>query len=127
MPAIAPPPPGPFLVREVSPYAYVWQTPAQCTFSEAARRVAREADAAVRRFSGKYVEEPMAATDYMLDPETVESELRAFAAAKGINIDAWADEAGRHFQLPDIQRRTEPLSDQELEILFEDDQRALDR
>jgi hypothetical protein len=64
---------------------------------------------------------------FALDPVVARTALRAYAASRGEDFDALVADASKHFSSADIARSTPPLTSQELETLFEDDQRSLDR
>lgn len=127
MPAIAPLP----LVRIVMGWEMPFASGRKATagHGEAARVTAREADRALDRVehwlrpgAGKAL-----LLDATIDPVTSQEELRAFAAANGVDFDALLGDASRSFTSPVIHRREESLSAEELESLFEDDQRTFDR
>jgi len=63
----------------------------------------------------------------MLNPLAPVDNLQAFSKAQGLDLDALLFAAAQHFHSPSISRWAEPLSDEALERLFEDDQRAFDR
>ena len=63
----------------------------------------------------------------ILDPVASENILSDFAAKQGIDLEKLLNGAAQHFQPAGISRRTGTLSEKELEILIEDDQRAFDR
>ena len=60
----------------------------------------------------------------LLPAATFEAGLRAYAESKGLDLDGMVASAGAHFRTDPVQRRVEPLTDEELESLFEDDQRT---
>jgi hypothetical protein len=89
---------------------------------DVASKIEVEAAEAFRRFRGSYTERPQA--DW-LRPTMGQNELRQFAVAQGVDFDALVEGAAQHFMSPVVQHRMEPLSGEELEFLFEDDQRAV--
>jgi hypothetical protein len=62
-----------------------------------------------------------------LDPEYARDDLREYAQSQGIDFDELLEQAGRHFQSSEIVRRITPLTPEELDALFEDDEDALRR
>ena len=63
----------------------------------------------------------------LLDPLTSRDDLRAFAADQEIDFAALIASASQNFVSPIIYRQQYPLSDNILESMFDDDQRALGR
>ena len=97
--------------------------------ADATNKAAREGAEAFRRFRGNAVgtadPQILYLKSCMLDPLTARDSLRRLAASQGIDLNGLIAQAARHFGSPVIERRTEPLSREELEFLFDDDQRAL--
>jgi hypothetical protein len=97
---------------------------------EAARKQAAEAINALHRISDRIWSAFLinaSITPFLLDPVNSQGELRAFAQSRGIDLDALASRAGKHFVGPQITRRVTPLTAEELKFLIDDDQRAFDR
>lgn len=127
MPAIAP-----------NPTALVWEKPSASPATvilrysfglhgETTSKAVQEGVRAIRRFRGNAIgtaDSNESLMRSMLDPLTAREGLRALAAGQGLDLDALIAGAAQHFTSPRIERRTEPLSEEELEFLIDDDQRA---
>ena len=128
MPAIAPP---------QAQVVVVWNMPFVKSTSRdpklqgpSAKQTAREAEQALRRFRSTLFDEMGATTvpqTCVLNPHTAMHDIRAFAAEQGLDFDELVDGAAIHFTAPAVARRTEPLSTDELESLFDDDQNTFAR
>src|ERR1700722_11673851 len=66
-------------------------------------------------------------TGKMLDPITAGAEFRAFATSHGQDLDVLVEGASKHFSSAERVAKKDPITAQELEILFEDDQRTFNR
>ncbi|HEV2293398.1 MAG TPA: hypothetical protein VGR35_06050 [Tepidisphaeraceae bacterium] len=133
MPAIAPPLPP---ANVVTPYIVVTSAATSrdryILHADGTIKAGEEAARAVRRFrrrSSATISSPASGFGRhgLLEPLTIEADLRMFAANEGIDFDALIAGAAMHFNAPAITRRTEPLSREELEFLFDDDTRAFER
>jgi len=121
------------------PVVIVWKMPIVPALSgrgfsglhgEDARKVATEALQAIRRFQGtvghQSIDGPMR-DNGILDPLASHAAMREFANQQGVDLDALVAGAARNFLNPVIERRRQPLTAEELELLFDDDQRAFNR
>jgi hypothetical protein len=131
MPAIGP---------EEAEVVVVWEMPfaeaAQAGFGgwghlggTSSKMTAREAAEAFRRFYSA-VDEVASITPprlCMIRLDTARQSIATYAAAQGIDFNTVVTNASRHFVSPEIIRRDQLLSGEELERLFDDDQRAFDR
>jgi len=89
-------------------------------------KVWREAQAAYERFRrGTFSGVGLEAS--LLDPVGAQDALKSYALSQGHNFEEVVRGASLHFSSPNIQRRTHPLTHEELESLLEDDQRAFGR
>ena len=67
---------------------------------------------------------PQAVRFAFLEATSVLGALRLYSRSVGGDLDATINDAAKHFTASQIVRRTEPLTQAELESLFEDDQRT---
>lgn len=103
---------------------------ARRAFGESGAKVAMEALEALRRIRSRFWMEATLVANPLncrIDPIHAAAELRAYAAAQGIEFDALVQGAAAHFQSAEINRRETPLTPEELEFLVDDDARAIDR
>ncbi len=92
--------------------------------SDVSAKVMREAMQAFDRLDRPSRRFP-ASTAYfpgLMDPESGTDDLRRYAIANGVDFDAIVQGASEHFASATITRRTYPLTAEELEMLFDDDQ-----
>lgn len=127
MPAIASPPQNQIVYFCDMPFATKepCETELIAICGESSRKSLQEGLEAIRRFRNPLGR--LVPRSYLLDPLASLDSVRDLATMQGINLDAVIAGASQHFGLPTVKHRTEPLSQEELESLFEDDQRALDR
>lgn len=62
-----------------------------------------------------------------LDFDSIEMDLREYALTEGLDFDATLHAAAVHFESNTIARDSSPLSDEQLENLLDDDERAFGR
>jgi hypothetical protein len=104
----------------------VVQAGAQASQSPDAKKAAKVGEEAVSRVQRRSWA-GLAPSTTVLDPISSEAGLRAYANQNGIDFDELVDRAARNFAATVVTRRLDAFSREELEFLFEDDQRAFNR